>query len=71
MSTVFAMFISNLSSDKIAHVHIYATTFLCVFFWIKSNIKMSKFLTIQKPNIRYFSVGFVDALKPDNFDGSN
>ena len=46
MSTVvFAMFISNLSSDKIAHVHIYATTLLCVIFWIKSNIKMSKFLT--------------------------
>ena len=28
----FAMFISNLSSDKIAHVHIYATTLLCVIF---------------------------------------
>ena len=45
MSTV-AIFISNLSSDKIAHVHIYATTLLCVFFWLKSNIKMSNFLTI-------------------------
>jgi hypothetical protein len=33
MSTVvFAMFISNLSSHKIAHVHIYATTLLCVIF---------------------------------------
>ena len=33
MSTVvFAMFISNLSSDKITHVHIYATTLLCVIF---------------------------------------
>ena len=42
---VLAMFISNLSSDKIAHVHIYATTILCVIFWIKSNIKMSNFLT--------------------------
>jgi len=29
---IFAMFISNLSSDKITHVHIYATTILCVFF---------------------------------------
>jgi len=36
---IFAMFISNMSSDKIAHVHIYATTILCVIFWIKSNIK--------------------------------
>jgi hypothetical protein len=42
----FTMFISNLSSDKITHVHIYATTILCVIFWIKSNIKISKFLTI-------------------------
>jgi len=46
MSTVvFALFISNLSSDKIAHMHLYATTILCVIFWIKSNIKMSNFLT--------------------------
>jgi len=45
VAVVFAMFISNLSSDKIAHVYIYATTILCVIFWIKSNIKMSKFLT--------------------------
>jgi len=29
---VLAMFISNLSSDKITHVHIYATTILCVIF---------------------------------------
>ena len=33
---------------------------------------MSKFLTIQKPNIRNFSVsGFAATLKPDHFDGSN
>jgi len=65
---VFAMFTSNLSSDKIAHVHIYATTVLCVIFWIKLNIKMSNFLTIQKPNIRHFSVSdFTAALKSDLF----
>ena len=46
VAVVLAMFISNLSSDKIAHVHIYATTIFWVIFWIKSNIKMSKFLTI-------------------------
>ena len=39
VAVVFAMFISKLSSDKIAHVHIYTTTILCVIFWIKSNIK--------------------------------
>ena len=72
MSITIAIFITNLSNDKFAHVHIYTTTLLCVFFWIKSNIKMSKFLTIQKPDIRYFSVsGFTATLKPDNFDGSN
>jgi len=32
VAVVLAIFISNLSSDKIAHVHIYATTILCVFF---------------------------------------
>ena len=45
VAVVSAMFISNMSSDKIAHVHMYATTLLLVIFWIKSNIKMSKFLT--------------------------
>jgi len=47
VAVVLAMLISNLSSDKIAHVHMYATTILCVIFWIKSNIKISKFLTIS------------------------
>jgi len=72
VALVLALLISNLSSDKIAHVHIYATSVLCVIFWIKSNIKMSNFLTIQKPDIRHFSVsGFAAALKLDHFDGSN
>ena len=50
VAVVFAMFVSNLSSDKIAHVHIYATTILCVIFWIKSNIKMFNFLTASTTN---------------------
>jgi hypothetical protein len=33
---------------------------------------MPIFLTIQKPNVRYFSVrGFASVLKPDPFDGKN
>jgi hypothetical protein len=33
---------------------------------------MPIFLTIQKPNVRYFSIrGFAAALKPDTFDGKN
>ena len=35
-------------------------------------MKMPKYLTIQKPNNRKFSVsGFAAALKPNNFDGKN
>jgi hypothetical protein len=35
-------------------------------------MKLPKFLTIQKPDIRKFSVsGFVIALKPNDFDGTN
>ena len=35
-------------------------------------MKIPKFLTIQKPNLRQFSVsGFAAALKPNNFDGKN
>ena len=45
VAVVLAIFISKLSSDKIAHVHIYAITILCVIIWIKSNIKMFNFLT--------------------------
>jgi hypothetical protein len=34
VAVVLAMFISNLNSYKIAHVHIYATIVFCVIFWI-------------------------------------
>ena len=60
MCITIAMFITNLISDEFAHVHIYATTLLCLFFWIKSNVKMSKFLTkigrvrLQRPEIFHF-----------------
>ena len=41
-------------------------------FLTKFNIKMPKFLTIQKPDIRQFSVnGFAATLKPNDFDGTN
>ena len=55
------------------HMHIYAiTNMLMLFFWIKLIMKMSKILTIQKHNVRQFSVsGFAAALKPNNFDGKN
>ena len=35
-------------------------------------MKMPNYLTIQKPNLRQFSIsGFAAALKPNNFDGKN
>ena len=35
-------------------------------------MKMPKFLTFQKPDIRQFSVsGFAATLKPNDFDGTN
>ena len=54
-------------------MHIYAVTNLLMqYFRIKLTMKIPKFLTIQKPNFRQFSViGFVVALKPNNFDGKN
>jgi hypothetical protein len=43
-----------------------------LFFWIKLKLKMSISLTIQKPDIRHFSVSsFTVALKPcEPFDGT-
>ena len=53
------------------HIHIYVVTNLLMFyFWIKLTMKMPNYLTIQKPNVRQFSIsGFAAALKPNNFDG--
>ena len=58
---------------KDIHMNIYAVTnLLMLIFWIKLIMKMLKFLTLQKPNIRQFSVsGFAAALKPNDFDGTN
>ena len=74
----FTVFICMPSLHAVAfvrdiHIHIYAVTnLLMLSFWIKLIIKMPKFLTIQKPNVRQFSVsGFAAALKPNNFDGKN
>jgi hypothetical protein len=58
------------SSD--AHMHIHVVTYITVIFWIKLKLKMPISLTIQKPDIRHFSVsGFAAALKPSEpFDGT-
>ena len=71
----FTVFICMSSLHDVAFVrdirmHIYAiTNLLMLYFWIKLTMKMPNYLTIQKPNVRQFSVsGFAAALKPNNFD---
>jgi hypothetical protein len=51
---------------------LHVITMQLLFFEIKLCRKLSKSLTIQKPNIRQFSLsGFAAALKPNQFDGKN
>jgi hypothetical protein len=58
--------------NSYAHMHISVITFIALYFWIKLNMKMPKFLIIQKPDVRHFSVtGFAVALKPSEpIDGT-
>ena len=53
-------------------MHIHVITYIALIFWIKLKLKMPNFLTIQKSDIRHFSVsGFAAALKPSEpFDGT-
>jgi hypothetical protein len=45
---------------------------IMLIYGIKMIWKMPIILTIQKPNVRHFSVrGFAAVLKPDPFDGKN
>jgi hypothetical protein len=66
---ILLLFTAYVSSDT--HMHIYVVTYITVIFWIKLKLKILISLTIQKPNIRHFSVsGFAAALKPsEHFDG--
>jgi hypothetical protein len=42
------------------------------FLWIKLNVNLSKFLTVQKHDVRQFSsVGFEGLLKPTSFEGTH
>ena len=60
------------ASSNIIHMHRHVVTKLLWIFWIKFNMKMPKFLTIQKSDVKQFSVsGFAAALKLDDFDGTN
>jgi hypothetical protein len=67
---ILLLFTAYVSSDT--HIHIYVVTYIVVIFWIKLKLEMTISLTIQKPDIRHFSVsGFAAALKPSEpFDGT-
>jgi hypothetical protein len=67
---ILPLFTANVSSDT--HMHIHVVTYITMVFWIKLKLKMHISLTIQKPDIRHFSVsGFAAALKPNEpFDGT-
>jgi hypothetical protein len=54
--------------------HMYDVMIILVmsFLWIKLNMNLSKFLTIQKRYIRQFSsIGFAGLLKPTPFEGTH
>ena len=67
---VLLLFIAYASSDT--HMHIHVVTYITLVFWIKLKLIVLISLTIQKPDIRNFSVsGFATALKPSEpFDGT-
>jgi hypothetical protein len=67
---ILLLFTAFVSSDT--HMHIHIVTYITAIFWIKLKLKMPISPTIQKPDLRHFSVsGFAAALKPSEpFDGT-
>jgi hypothetical protein len=67
---VLLLFTDYVSSDT--HMHIHVVTYITLVFWIKLKLIVLISLTIQKPDIRHFSVsGFAVVLKPSEpFDGT-
>jgi hypothetical protein len=67
---ILLLFTVYVSSDT--HMHIYVVTYIVVIFWITLKLEMTISPTIQKPDIRHFSVSsFAAALKPSEpFDGT-
>jgi hypothetical protein len=67
---VLLLFTVYVSSDT--HMHIHVVTYIAVSFWIKLKLKMPICPTIQKSDVRHFSVsGFAAVLKPSGpFEGT-
>jgi hypothetical protein len=59
--------------DSTASLICYALVMFIIYSWIKIKLKVLIYPTIQKPCSRHFSfmAGFVDALRPTTFTGSN
>jgi hypothetical protein len=69
---LFVFIFAKSASSIFIHVYIHVVINLLWYFWIKFNLKMPKFLTIQKHDIRRFSLSsFAATLKPNDFDGTN
>jgi hypothetical protein len=51
---ILLLFTAYVSSDT--HMHIHVVTYITMIFWIKLKLKMPISPTIQKPDIRHFSV---------------
>jgi hypothetical protein len=66
------MFTMNMMFWFIMNKHLITTIFIIPFYWIKLNLKLIIFLTIQKHDYRHFSsVGFAGFLKPSPFEGTH
>jgi hypothetical protein len=67
---VILLFTATVSSY--VHIHISVIMFIVLYFSIKLNLKIPKFLTFKNPNHMHFSVGgFAAALKLNElFDGT-
>jgi hypothetical protein len=51
---VHALLFFTAYTSSYTHMHIHVFTYITLFFWIKLKLKVPKFLTIQKTNIRHF-----------------
>jgi hypothetical protein len=72
MLIIFFIYVNIYDAMLQLFIIIHVITMQLLFFRIKLCRKLSKFLTIQKPNVRQFSLsGFVAALKSNQFDGKN
>jgi hypothetical protein len=64
---IYMMFLFVLNKHTINVTNI----MIMLFFWIKLNLKLPNFLTIQKCDRKFLSIGFAGMLKPTPFEGTH